>query len=157
MRVWNRGLARLLALAVLVSLCGHGPAAAAETKASGVIAVLGSSVAKGHGCSGNCSGNIESSANGGDGGCYQTKLKRAQLGARLVLNSARNGDDTGRALSRLPGTLGWINDQAALLNANVVTNNRFVLVGLSLANQGYNGVTYRSGIREIIRQVREAG
>ena len=142
-------------LGVIAALAGTLAQVKATTE-RGVIAVHGSSVSRGHGCSGNCSGTPSSSANGGDGGCYQTKLKVYQRGERLVLNSGRNGDDTNRALGRLEGTLGWISDQAALL-PQLAPNNTFVLVGLSLANERYNGVTYRSGIREIIRRVRAAG
>ena len=126
-------------------------AQAAET---GVIAVLGSSVARGHGCSGNCSGTPADAINKGDGGCYQAKLKLQQQGKRIVLNSARNGDDTSRALARLPGTLEWVDDEAMLLSGVV---ERFVVVGLSLANEGYNGATYRTGIRDIISQCQAAG
>jgi hypothetical protein len=119
-----------------------------------IIAVLGSSVAKGHGCSGNCSGNSMTSSNNGNGGCYQTKLKRYQQDAthgiietRKVLNSAVNGDNTARALVRLPGLLQWISTESS---ASPSTSPNYVLVGLSLANQGYNGDTYRTGLQEII-------
>ena len=126
--------------------------AAAGANAGGVIAVLGSSVARGFGCSGNCSGYASAS---GNGGCYQARLKVYQQkharSRRKVLNSAINGDDTSRALARLPGLLKWVNDTGSS------DSDQFVLVGLSLANQGFNGVSYRAGVKEIIRICRAAG
>ena len=101
------------------------------TLATSVIAVLGSSVARGHGCSGNCSDTPASTSNGGRGGCYQALLKNYQqqnsrLIQRKLLNSARNGDDTSRALVRLPGLLEWIAAVAAV--AGTSSNKTFVLV-----------------------------
>ena len=57
--------------------------------------------------------------------------------------------NTARALVRLPGLLQWISTESASSNPTSTSPN-YVLVGLSLANQGYNGDTYRTGLREII-------
>jgi lysophospholipase L1-like esterase len=131
------------------------------TSSKSIVAVLGSSVARGYGCSGNCS---DAPSSNGDGGCYQTKLKMYQksdksIEKRKVLNSAINGDNTNRALVRLPGLLQWMSAEAAAPppSSPATINSKFVLVGLSLANEGYNGVTYRSGLKEIIRLCKEAG
>jgi lysophospholipase L1-like esterase len=127
--------------------------------AGGVIAILGSSVARGFRCSGNCSDVPASASNGGIGGCYNAKLKNYQAIHAIhkckVLNSAINGDDTSRALVRLPGLLDWI---VAESEADVggSSADKYLIVGLSLANQGYNGVTYRSGLEQIITQCRSA-
>lgn len=128
---------------------------------STIIAVLGSSVARGHGCSGNCSGNSATNLNQGKGGCYQTDLKNYQfehaVHTRKVLNSARNGDNTFRAIERLPGLFVWIDAEAKTLATSTdPIHSKFILVGLSLANQGWNGATYRTGIENIISMCQTA-
>ena len=102
------------------------------------------------------------------GGCYQGLLSAFQAttnahgaGSRSILNGARNGDDTSRALSRLPDILDWIqrfrrapnptSDKSPGKNGDL-----FLIIGLSLANQGWNEQTFLSGMTEIVRQTRAA-
>ena len=111
------------------------------------------------------------------GGCYQGLLSAFQAttsahgaGSRSILNGARNGDDTSRALSRLPDILDWIQrfrrapnptppfsgSGSAFSTSPGKNGDLFLIIGLSLANQGWNEQTFLSGMTEIVRQTRAA-
>ena len=57
----------------------------------------------------------------------------------IVLNAAVNGDDTNRALARLDGVLEWVRRT----NSSSGASHSYVLIGLSLANQGFDAVGFR--------------
>ena len=112
-------------LRVSALLCALGVAAAGPR----TISVFGSSVADGAFCSGNCSGRNLSAvtpAEGLQGGCYQSRLRVHQAGTagqgRDVFNNCHGGDTTTKLLDRY----------YQLVDAQP----RYVLIGLSLANEG---------------------
>ena len=145
----------LLVVACLSSLArgaslGVGADGGAERNAS-VISVFGSSVADGAFCGGNCSGSALTNASD-PGGCYQSRLRQYQAAhrGRSVFNNCHGGDSTGKLLARF----------AQLL----APNPRFVLIGLSLANEGLIGPDpqriydqYAAGLRQLVDQSRAQG
>ena len=94
-----------------------------------VISVFGSSVANGAYCGGNCSGKGPG-APGQPGGCYQSRLRVFQAAGgtgttRSVFNNCHGGDTTTKLLDRFDQ---FVSSRAA-----------FVVIGLSLANEGLPG------------------
>lgn len=125
-----------------------------------VISVFGSSVADGAYCGGNCSGNAGPpgcpDCYAGPAGCYQSRLRVYQEGAnRSVFNNCHGGDTTKKLLARFYQFLS--------------TKAGFVVIGLSLANEGLPSCryapsacaavydSYRNGMVELVSRVRAAG
>ena len=142
----------LLGFACAASLVRGVPLGASATgRNASVISVFGSSVANGAFCGGNCSGHALTNATD-PGGCYQSRLRQYQQAqrGRSVFNNCHDGDTTPKLLARFDQML--------------APNPAFVLIGLSLANEGLMGPDpqkifnqYAAGLQQLIVQARTQG